>query len=111
MSLAGLLSAIADDPQFRQVAELASVDDGGVVPVARGRFRHGPENFLRLSPLDSQKHQATLWSRDTGEREPRGELDGRGNRSRPQAHRGKAARPCGQPGTDGEPSTGRARRR
>ena len=33
MSLAGLLSAIADDPQFRQVADLASVDGGGVVPV------------------------------------------------------------------------------
>src|SRR5690348_8727462 len=33
MSLAGLLSAIVDDPQFRQVADLASVDAGGVVPV------------------------------------------------------------------------------
>src|SRR5215467_4849027 len=33
MSLAGLLSAIADDPQFRQVADLAAVDGGGVVPV------------------------------------------------------------------------------
>jgi transcription-repair coupling factor (superfamily II helicase) len=33
MSLAGLLSAVADDPQFRQVADLASVDGGGVVPV------------------------------------------------------------------------------
>ena len=33
MSLAGLLGAIADDPQFRQVADLASVEDGGVVPV------------------------------------------------------------------------------
>ena len=33
MSLAGLLSAIADDPQFRQVAGLAAVDSGGIVPV------------------------------------------------------------------------------
>jgi transcription-repair coupling factor (superfamily II helicase) len=33
MSLAGLLGAVADDPQFRQVADLASVDGGGVVPV------------------------------------------------------------------------------
>src|SRR5215470_13623409 len=33
MSLTGLLSAIADDPQFRQVADLASVDGGGVAPV------------------------------------------------------------------------------
>jgi transcription-repair coupling factor (superfamily II helicase) len=33
MSLAGLLSAIADDPQFRQVADLASVDGGGAAPV------------------------------------------------------------------------------
>src|SRR5262252_854740 len=33
MSLAGLLGAIADDPQFRQVADLAAVDGGGIVPV------------------------------------------------------------------------------
>src|SRR5215475_11738158 len=33
MSLTGLLSAIADDPQFRQIADLASVEGGGVVPV------------------------------------------------------------------------------
>src|SRR5262245_55861719 len=34
MSLAGLLSAIADDPQFSQIPDLASVDPGGVVPAA-----------------------------------------------------------------------------
>src|SRR5262249_52776726 len=33
MSLAGLLAAIADDPQFRRVADLASAG-GGVVPVS-----------------------------------------------------------------------------
>jgi transcription-repair coupling factor (superfamily II helicase) len=33
MSLAGLLSAIADAPQFRQVADLVSVDRDGAVPV------------------------------------------------------------------------------
>jgi len=33
MSLAGLLGAIADDPQFRQVADLAAVDGGGIVSV------------------------------------------------------------------------------
>jgi transcription-repair coupling factor (superfamily II helicase) len=33
MSLAGLLSAIANDPQFRQVADLATVDGGGIVSV------------------------------------------------------------------------------
>src|SRR5215467_9184173 len=32
MSLAGLLSAIADDPQYRQVADLASAGDGGAFP-------------------------------------------------------------------------------
>ena len=35
--------------------------------------------------------EATLLSRDTGERDPRGWLHGRGNRSRPQARREKAA--------------------
>src|SRR5690348_225633 len=41
--------------------------------------------FLSLSTTTTQKPQATLWSRDIGERDLWGQFHGRGDRSRPQA--------------------------
>src|SRR5215467_13312318 len=41
--------------------------------------------FLSRSPTSTQKPQATLWSRDIGERDLWGQFHGRGDRSRPQA--------------------------
>jgi hypothetical protein len=51
----------------------------------------GWRKFPWLSAPRPQMPQATLLSRDIGERDPRGWLRGRGNRSRPQACRETAA--------------------
>ncbi len=78
---------------------------GAAVPVPVSLCRSGRRNFLCRSPSSSQKPQATLRCRDFGERDPRGEFHGTGDRSRPQAGRQKAARRHTEPAASGQPAT------
>jgi hypothetical protein len=78
---------------------------GAAVPVPVSLCRSGRRKFLCRSPSSSQKPQATLRCRDFGERDPRGEFAGTGDRSRPQAGRQKAARRHTEPAANGQPAT------